>query len=171
MARAKKPVEEYSLLSIKIRDHKARVGASINHKANDKRYRHDELRVYQFDSALEIAGICTYPEERSGDRYQVTVYGDRFDEGDLDARLKEFHIKDKDGNPKYRKSRGHHLPVYDIPKGVGYLQKNRVRTVGMAVFGFRIGRSRRCSLCSREMGPFSPSCTNAGSPGIAGSTV
>jgi len=44
MARTKKPVEEYSLISIKIRDHKARVGASINHKARDKRYQHDELK-------------------------------------------------------------------------------------------------------------------------------
>ncbi len=34
MARAKKPVEEYSLISIKIRDHKARVGARYRkHKA------------------------------------------------------------------------------------------------------------------------------------------
>ena len=78
MARAKKPVEEYSLISIKIRNHKARVGASINHKANDKRYRHDELRVYSFDSSLEIAGICNYPEERSGGKYFITVYGNRF---------------------------------------------------------------------------------------------
>jgi hypothetical protein len=125
MARTKKPVEEYSLISIKVRNHKARVGASINHKANDKRYQYDELRVYQFDSFLEIAGVCNYPEERSGDRYQITVYGDQPDEGDLNARLKEFHIKDKNGDPKYRKSRGHYLPVYEIPKAVGFLQKER----------------------------------------------
>jgi hypothetical protein len=111
MARAKKPVEEYSLLTIKIRNHKARVVASINHKANDKRYRHDELRVYRFDSALEIAGLCTYPEERSGEGYSITVCGDQSDEGDLNARLKDFHVKDKYGDPKYRKSRGYHQPV------------------------------------------------------------
>jgi hypothetical protein len=107
MARAKKPVEEYSLLSIRIQKHKARVGASINHRAKDKRYRHDELRVYEFDSSLEIAGICNYPEERSAEGFSITVYGNQPDEGDFDARLKEFHVKDKNGDPKYRKSCGY----------------------------------------------------------------
>ena len=101
MARAKKPVEAYSLLSIKIRNHRARVGASINHKANDKRCQHDGLRVYRFDSYLEIAGICTYPEERSGEEFSITVYGNQSDEGDLNVRLKEFHVKGKNGDPKY----------------------------------------------------------------------
>jgi hypothetical protein len=125
MARTKKQVEEYSLISIRVQNHKARVGASINHRANDKRYRHDGLRVYQFDSSLEIAGLCTYPEERAGEGYSITVYGDRSDEGDLDARLKEYHVKDKHGNPKCRKSGGRYMPVYEIPKGVGFLQKER----------------------------------------------
>ena len=107
MARAKKPVEEYSLLSIRIQNHKARVGASVNHRANDKRYRHDGLCVHRFDSLLEIAGLCTYPEERAGQGFSIIVYGGRSDEGDLDARLREFHVKDKNGDPKYRKSRGY----------------------------------------------------------------
>ena len=125
MARAKKPVEEYSFISIKIRDHKARVGASINHEARDKQYQHDQLRIYRFDSSLEINGICTYPENRAGDKYEITVYGGRPDEGDLDKRLKDFRGRDKNGDPKYRKSRGHYLPVYEIPKGVGFVQKVR----------------------------------------------
>ena len=74
---------------------------------------------------MEISGICTYPENREGDKYLFTVYGDQSDEGDLNARLKEFHIKDKNGDPKYRKSRDHYLPVYEIPKGIGFIQKER----------------------------------------------
>jgi hypothetical protein len=101
MVRTKKPVEEYSLISIKIRDHKARVGASINHKARDKRYQHDELPVYQFDSYLEITGICTYPENRAGDRYLITVYGDQPGEGDLDKRLQDFRARDKNGEAQF----------------------------------------------------------------------
>jgi hypothetical protein len=107
MHRAKKPVEEYSFISIRIQNHKARVGASINHRAKDKRYQHDGLRVYQFGSYLEIAGICTYPEERSGQRFFITVRGDQPDQGDLNARMQEFHVKDKNGDPKYRKTRGY----------------------------------------------------------------
>ena len=79
MARAKKPIDEYSLLSIKIQSHKARVGASINDRAKDKRYQHDDLRVYEFDSVLEITGICTYPEDRLWERFFITVYGNQPD--------------------------------------------------------------------------------------------
>jgi hypothetical protein len=107
MARAKKPVEEYSFISIKIQNHTARVGASINHRAKDKRYRHDGLRVYEFDSSLEIAGLCTYPEDRLWERFFITVYGNQPDQRDLNARLQEFHAKDKNGDPKYRKTRGY----------------------------------------------------------------
>ena len=111
MVRTKNPLEEYSLISIKIRDHKARVGASVNHKARDKRYQHDDLRVYEFDSALEITGVCTYPEDRLWERFYITVYGNQPDHGDLNARMREFHVKDENGDPKYRKSRGYHQPV------------------------------------------------------------
>jgi hypothetical protein len=111
MARAKKPVEEYSFISIRIQNHKARVGASINHSAKDKRYQHDNLRVYEFGSSLEISGLCTYPEDRLWERFFITVYGNQPDRGDLNARLNEFHVKDKNGDPKYRKMRGYHQPV------------------------------------------------------------
>jgi hypothetical protein len=125
MARAKKPIEEYSLISITIRNYKARVGASINHEAREKRNQHDELRVYEFDSYLEIAGVCTYPEERSGEQYVLTGYGKGPDEKGFDARLKEFRVKDSNGDFKYRKSGGYQLPVYEAPKGIGFLQKER----------------------------------------------
>ena len=125
MARAKKPVEEYSFISLKIQNHTARVGASINHRAKDKRYQHDDLRIFEFGSSLEIAGICTYPEDRLWERFFITVYGNQPDTGDLNSRLHEFRAKDKNGDPKYRKLRGCYQPVYEIPKGIGLLQKVR----------------------------------------------
>jgi hypothetical protein len=103
------------------------VGASINHRAKDRRSQHDDLRVYEFDSALEITGLCTYPEERLWESFFITVYGNQQDEGDLDARLREFHIEDKNGSPKYRKSGDRYLPLYKLPSGVGFLQKERGR--------------------------------------------
>ena len=125
MARAKKPIEDYSLLSIRIQNHKARVGASINHRAKDKRQQHDDLRVYEFASSLEIGGLCTYPEDRLWQGFFITVYGNQPDTGDLNSRLREYHAKDKNEEPIYRKSRGYHRPVYEVPKGVGLLEKVR----------------------------------------------
>jgi hypothetical protein len=60
---------------------------------------------------LEIAGLCTYPEDRLWGKFFITVHGNQPDQGDFNARLQEFHVKDKNGDPKYRKLRGYHQPV------------------------------------------------------------
>jgi hypothetical protein len=60
-----------------------------------------------------------------GERHQFTVYGDHRDGGDLDKRLRDFRIKDKNGESRYRKSQGRQLPVYEAPKGIGFVRKDR----------------------------------------------
>ncbi len=92
---------------------------------SEGKVRWDRIAYKGFDSNLEIAGICTYPEERLGQRFSITVRGNQPDQGDLNVRLQEFHVNDKNGDPKYRKLRGYDRPVYDVPKRVGLLEKVR----------------------------------------------
>jgi hypothetical protein len=49
------------------------------------------------------------PDENCPDSLEclITVYGNQPDQGDLNAKLQEFHAKDKKGDPKYRKTRGY----------------------------------------------------------------
>jgi len=126
MARKKKrAVEQYTYLSVRVDEYSAHVSASLNHEACDPRQYNDKVRIYQFGSTLEIQGICTYPDDRMNEKYRITVHGQQSGEGNLDARLADYHIRDEDGLPKYRKLRGQSVPVYDIPNGLGLLQKER----------------------------------------------
>ncbi len=125
MVKNQKPKEEYSSISVSVRNFKARVGASINSRVLDKRFQHDEQRIYDFDSSLEISGISGYPDDRAGSEFIITVYGDQQDTGDLDARLKKYHVRDSKGELRYHKYKNGPLPIYNLPKGIGYLQKTR----------------------------------------------
>ncbi len=53
----------------------ARVDASIGYKVRVSRDRLEGDRVYEFASSVELGGICTYPGERAGDEYLLTVRG------------------------------------------------------------------------------------------------
>jgi len=128
LAMAKKKIstaEQYEFVYIAISDFSAQVNASVNYEARMPRHQHDELRVYSFGSTLMVSGLCTYPEEREGHQYQITIYGREPGEGDLQAKLADYHVRDKNGMPKYRKSRGREVPVYDAPNGLGLLEKQR----------------------------------------------
>lgn len=123
--RKKKPTVEYELLSIALSGYRASVDASINHKARDKRYQYADPSIYEFQSSLELEGVCDYPDERSGDRYFIKVNGWETEEGEFEARLSDRHVRNEDGTRKYRKVRGEEIPVYDVPEGLGLIEKVR----------------------------------------------
>jgi hypothetical protein len=126
MTKRKKPsIEEYSFSTVELSAFKASVDASINHEVRDpKRYR-DSAKVYDFHSQLELEGIFRYPEERLKEIFQLTVYGRELDHPELTLTLKDCHVRDDQGSYKYRKVRGKESPVYDIPKNIGYLERQR----------------------------------------------
>jgi|GEM_PF-1698952 len=127
MARRKtgNSIEQYAFLAIRIETYSADISARINHKARDKRYRDDDVCIYDYGSRFEIEGVCTYPNERAGDKYHITVYGRQPGERDLEATLSDYAVRDEEGARKYRKVRGQYIPVYQDPYGLGLLQKER----------------------------------------------
>ncbi|SIT57844.1 hypothetical protein BQ8794_410011 [Mesorhizobium prunaredense] len=66
----------------------------------------DDDPLYRFTTRLAVAGISTYPEERAGDTYEVTIYGDNLGSGDIRATLKDVQARDEHGSPQYRSYRG-----------------------------------------------------------------
>ena len=84
-----------------------------------------DAKVYQFDSSVELEGACNYPEEREGEKFPFTVYGREIHEGGFDVTLSDCHVLDDDGARKYRRVRGKDVPVYEVPKGIGTIQRVR----------------------------------------------
>ena len=123
--RKKTPSVEYELLSIPLSGFGASVDASVNHKARDRRHHYRDPKIYSFGSSVELEGVCDYPEERSGESYVISVHGWETEEGEFEARLSDQHVMDEDGMRKYRKVRGKEIPMYDVPEGIGLIEKVR----------------------------------------------
>jgi hypothetical protein len=127
-ARRKRSEDEYANLAIRVERYEATAAASINHKIYypQHAFNLDELDpVYRFITHLVITGTATYPEDRAGDVYEVTVYGDDAPSGYLQATLEDFQVRDEHRTPQYRTYRGRQVPIYKAPHGLGLLQKER----------------------------------------------
>ena len=123
--RKKKPSVEYELLSIPLSSYRASVDASVNPYARDKRHHYADPKIYSFGTSVELEGVCDYPEDRAGEMYTIMVNGWENEEGKFDARLSDRHVRDEDGMPIYHKVRGEEIPVYDVPEGLGLIEKVR----------------------------------------------
>lgn len=70
----KKKIEEYSFLAIEISGFNTAIDIAINYEVKKSHNCDVDTKVYSFDSRLEIKGICSYPEDRQGAEYSITVY-------------------------------------------------------------------------------------------------
>lgn len=124
----KSTAPQYSLLSVKITHHSAAVDASVNHEVLDKRRVHEadsDTKIYSFDTRIEIQGECTYPETESGKPCSFTIYSSERRKAELSATLKDCHVIDDKWQKVYRTVKGQQVPVYDIPKSIGYFERKR----------------------------------------------
>lgn len=123
--KSKAQKHEYSFLTINITGYKAAISAAINYEICDPRRCHGDEKVYRFDTRLEIEGCCTYPEEREGGEYAITIHGSECCAGQFAATLKDCRVIGDDRLPMYTKVRGKDVPVYDVPKDIGMLDRQR----------------------------------------------
>ncbi|MEI9410493.1 hypothetical protein [Mesorhizobium salmacidum] len=126
--RQKQPDEEHTHLAIRVERYEASVEAAINYNVYTPQTAwssDDDDPLYRFISRLTVAGLSTYPEERAGDTYEITVYGDNLGSGDIRATLKDVQERDQHGSVKYRQYRGTQIPIYNPPPGIGLIDKIR----------------------------------------------
>jgi len=122
------PEEEHTHLAVRVTSHEASAGAAVNHNVYAPQYARnvdDDDPLYEFTAHLVISGIATYPEDRAGETYELTIYGNDAPSRRLDATLKDAQVRDRYDAPQYRPYRGRQIPVYDPPKGIGHLDKIR----------------------------------------------
>ena len=123
-----KPVDQYAFLTINVDKFSSAVNMSVNGQARDRRQDNDNVSLYSFGCDVEIQGTCTYPPERVHENYRIDISTKPQSQLDFDAKLKDTRVRDEDGSFKYHKVRGRFLPVYDIPEGLGLLDKERGTT-------------------------------------------
>lgn len=123
--RKKTPKEEHSYLDLEVIDYAVRISASINHNIRSGHFCTEKTRVYEFSTHLEIQAKQTYPEYDAGIPYEFSIYGASSSTTEFSMTLADCHLRHDDGSKTYRKVRGRQEPVYDIPKGIGHLEKIR----------------------------------------------
>ena len=123
----RKSQEIHTHLALKLTDHSVSVGAGINHAVNDPKLRHDETTVFSFSTSFDFMAVATWPKDRLEQQFTLSVYGDHPDLEQFSQVLGDRHTRAENGEPEYRKLRGKLVPTYDLPKGIGYLQKDRGR--------------------------------------------
>ncbi len=125
----KKTIEQYEILSITLTDFDTIIDGSINYEVRDFRNQSCDSKIYSSGTQLELAGICSFPDEREGELYKFTVYGSETREGMFDAILSDYHVRDDNGQLKYRKVRGVERAVYEPPKGIGVIEHQRITKI------------------------------------------
>lgn len=125
----KKVVESYSFLNITVHRFEISIDAAVNYEVRDTNHLHDGLKVFRFDSTLELYGTDTAQEKQAADNYRITMHGKQIDDAGLNLKLNDRRMLDEKGMPVYRNRRGCQVPVYDIPDGIGLLEKERGKNI------------------------------------------
>ena len=61
----------------------------------------------------------------------LTIYGSDSRHSDFELTLADCQVSDGNGMLKYCKVRGKEVPVYDVPKGIGYIERQRGTRIWM----------------------------------------
>ena len=119
------PDEQHTFLCIFISNYSVRSEASINTNLKLTRPIFYDLEdpAYHFITTLEISGLCSYPEERAGDNYQIIFREGEMHAGEHEAKLKDYQERDEYGAAIYRKYRGEMIPVFVAPQGIATINK------------------------------------------------
>ena len=116
---------EYTYIAIKLDSFSCHINAGINYEIRDSRLANPNSKVFSFQSELELTGVCSYQDDRAGNQYKIDVFGHELNRGNFEAILSDYHVKDDEGIPKYRKRGKEKIPVYDPPDSIGYIEKRR----------------------------------------------
>ncbi len=126
--RQKRPDDEHSYLAIRVDDYEVNIGATVNHNALAPQFAWnsgDDDPLFEFVTRLVISGTISYPEERSGARFEITFLASNTGSEDIRLTLKDVQARDEHGVPEYRTYRGRQVPIYKAPKGMGLIDKVR----------------------------------------------
>lgn len=119
--------DEHTHLTLRVESYDASATAGINfHVFNPQLDPDDRDPLYEFNIHITVRAKSTYPDNRAGDTYELSIYSNDAPSAWITATLKDARAReDKYGSPKYREYRGKRIPVYSPPKGLVHLDKIR----------------------------------------------
>ncbi|MCG7911711.1 MAG: hypothetical protein JAY82_18250 [Candidatus Thiodiazotropha taylori] len=91
-----------AFIAIKVDDYSVRADAGINASllGSPRFVDNEEEPVHEFETKLEITGLCSEPEDRAGHRFMISMYG----AADIDQRtplIKDLREHNKEGENRW----------------------------------------------------------------------
>jgi len=128
--------DEWNSFGLRVTDHNVAFDWGFNSAIYDRNRRSDESSVYESSQRLSLDCIVLWPEEQAGDHYHISLSEPLKDwffgpPKNLHAKLGDFVVTDKQGNPKYRKCKLGEVPIYEPPFQIGLIDK---RPGGLSAF-------------------------------------
>lgn len=117
--------EVHSHLALRVKSYSANTSASVTHADCTPTLIDENELAHSFGTGLDLIAVTHWPEERAEEEFWLSIYGLKPMDWRLRRRLKDYQAVDEQGSLKYRKYRGDYYPIYELPKQIGYLQKNR----------------------------------------------
>ena len=95
---------------------------SVNYEARE-RTPDPDTTVYRGQTFLEITGKCC----ETAQEYVISVHAR--DQNELDSRVRDYPALTKNGEPRFRTTKGLRHPVYVVPESIGYMDRGRTGAV------------------------------------------
>ena len=117
--------KEYSFITVEVTKYNVSVNARRNYELLNLDKCDIDEKVYNYETRLEIEGLCIYPDHLIDSTYSITLYGTDQKDERFSLKLKDCHVIDDKWQHMYKKVKGKEVPVYAVPDGVGYIDKQR----------------------------------------------
>lgn len=122
----RKPEPVYTHLAVRLDryDIDAGVGVSYLLERPDLAFHDaDDDPVFEHVTRLVLTGSATYPPERAGELFELTIRGDDGPSTRVGLKLREMQLRDENRVPRYREYRGQSYPIYRPVPGIAYMSR------------------------------------------------
>ena len=122
----RKPGPTYTQLAVRLEryDVQSEVGVTFYLERPELAFHDaDDDPLFEHITRLVLTGTATYPAERSGECFELTIRGDDGPSSRVGLMLRDMHLLDKERVPRYREYRGQSYPVYRQVPGIASMSR------------------------------------------------
>lgn len=140
--------DERMRVGIQIDSYDVAIETSVNSDAFHPQYSwnlDEDAPLYPIRARLYLRGASVYPDERVGDRYEITICGKDSQSRSLNMKLSDIQARDKFGARRYQSYRGRDIPIFEPPKGLCTVEKQRGEGI------WRLWIFERCAFVAQAL--------------------
>lgn len=136
MPRRTRPPADYPVhdhVALAVIDHAVSLHGGLNPVVHERKPS-TNARVLEFGRELEVLARGLWPEPYNRHEFSVVIHGAEQSTHGIGLTVDDCHVFEPNEGRKYRKVRGDLRPVYEFPRGIGFVDGPRRQTWTGAVW-------------------------------------